>query len=65
VARAGVDALLVPPGDASALAKAINEVLSSPLRRAELVASGHERAERFSMNRLADVYIDYYREAIR
>jgi phosphatidylinositol alpha-mannosyltransferase len=65
VARAGRDALLVPPGDASLLAKAINEVLGSPARRAELVASGHERAERFSMNRLADLYIDYYREAIQ
>jgi phosphatidylinositol alpha-mannosyltransferase len=65
VARAGRDALLVPPGDASLLAKAVNEVLGSPARRAELVASGYERAERFSMNRLADLYIDYYREAIQ
>jgi phosphatidylinositol alpha-mannosyltransferase len=65
VARAGRDALLVPPGDAALLAKAVNEVLASPTRRAELVASGHERAERFSMQRLADAYIDYYREAIQ
>jgi phosphatidyl-myo-inositol alpha-mannosyltransferase len=65
VARAGQDALLVPPGDASALAKAINEVLASPARRAELVANGRERAEHFSMNRLADAYVEHYREAIR
>jgi phosphatidylinositol alpha-mannosyltransferase len=65
VARAGRDALLVPPGDASSLAKAINEVLRSPERRAELVECGRERAEHFSMSRLADTYVDYYREAIR
>jgi phosphatidylinositol alpha-mannosyltransferase len=65
VARAGRDAVLVPPGDAPALAKAICSVLDSPLRRSELVASGHERAEQFSMSRLADVYIDYYRQVIQ
>jgi phosphatidylinositol alpha-mannosyltransferase len=65
VARAGRDAVLVPPGDASALAKAVSGVLESPLRRAELVASGHERAEQFSMSKLADAYIDYYRQAIQ
>lgn len=64
VARDGRDALLVPPGDATALAKAINEVLCSPTRHAELVESGRERAEHFSMLRLADIYIDYYRDAV-
>ena len=47
------------------LAKAINEVLASPARRAELVAHGRQRAEHFSMNRLADTYVEYYREAIK
>jgi phosphatidylinositol alpha-mannosyltransferase len=65
VARAGRDALLVPPGDASALAKTINEILRSPERRSELVECGRQRAEHFSMSRLADTYVDYYREAIR
>ena len=50
--------------DASALAKAINEVLASPARRSELVAHGRERAEHLSMSRLADAYVDYYRGAI-
>jgi phosphatidyl-myo-inositol alpha-mannosyltransferase len=64
VARAGRDGLLVPPGDAALLAKAINQVLGSPTCHEELVASGHERAEHFSMHRLADLYLDHYRQAI-
>jgi phosphatidylinositol alpha-mannosyltransferase len=64
VARGGQDALLVPPGDASALAKSIRLVLTSPDVRAALVASGHERAEHFSMWRLADRYLTYYAEAM-
>jgi phosphatidylinositol alpha-mannosyltransferase len=64
VARGGKDALLVPPGDAGALAAAINEVLGSSETREQLIACGAERAEHFSMQRLADVYLDVYREAI-
>jgi phosphatidylinositol alpha-mannosyltransferase len=64
VARSGRDAVLVPPGDAEELGKAISRVLSSPVLHQELVASGAERAEHFSMQRLADLYIDYYREAV-
>ncbi|HEX7096986.1 MAG TPA: glycosyltransferase family 4 protein [Acidimicrobiales bacterium] len=64
VARDGRDALLVPPGDATALAKAINELLVSPDLHAEIVASGRARAEHFSMHRLADIYVDYYRQAV-
>jgi glycosyltransferase involved in cell wall biosynthesis len=65
MARGGRDALLVQPGDSAALAKAINLVLTSPARRAELVASGRERARHFSMDRLADTYVAYYQEAIK
>jgi phosphatidyl-myo-inositol alpha-mannosyltransferase len=64
VARAGKDALLVPPGDAAALAAALRRVLGSPELGAQLVANGCERAERFSMARLADVYLDIYAEAV-
>ncbi len=60
VARAGRDALLVPVGDASALAAALAEVLGEPSRAAALVASGTERAEEFSMARLAERYVDLY-----
>lgn len=60
VARAGRDALLVPPGDARALAAALRRVLDHPDLAAELVASGEQRAASFSMDRLAEVYLDLY-----
>ena len=64
VARGGHDALLVPPGDARSLAAAIGRVLAEGDLRAHLVASGCERAEQFSMRRLADVYLGVYADAI-
>jgi phosphatidylinositol alpha-mannosyltransferase len=60
VARPDQDGLLVPPGDAEALAAALNRVLAEPQLRAGLVASGAERAETFSMDQLADHYLALY-----
>jgi len=60
VARAGRDALLVPPGDASALAGALRRVLEDRALAARLVASGEERAAEFSMARLAATYVELY-----
>ncbi|HEX7442831.1 MAG TPA: glycosyltransferase family 4 protein, partial [Acidimicrobiales bacterium] len=60
VARAGRDALLVPPGDAEALAGALRRVLAEPTLAAELVASGEQRARQFSMEHLAERYLDVY-----
>jgi phosphatidylinositol alpha-mannosyltransferase len=64
VARANRDALLVPPGDTEALRAALRALLDDPSRRAELVASGAERAEQFSMQRLAARYADLYRRSL-
>jgi phosphatidylinositol alpha-mannosyltransferase len=60
VARAGADAILVPPGDADALAAALAKVLENPTCAERLVASGRERAEEFSMDNLAAKYADLY-----
>jgi glycosyltransferase involved in cell wall biosynthesis len=60
VARPDQDALLVPPGDADALATALTRVLSDGALRDRLVASGIERAGEFSMSRLADRYLEIY-----
>jgi phosphatidylinositol alpha-mannosyltransferase len=65
VARAGQDALLVPPGDAPALAKALEEVLGDDELAARLVASGHERAAQFSMDRLAERYLEVFTDLVR
>jgi phosphatidyl-myo-inositol alpha-mannosyltransferase len=63
VARAGQDALLVPPGDAPALAGAINRVLEQASLAESLAASGEGRAAEHSMDRLAERYLDLYAEA--
>jgi phosphatidylinositol alpha-mannosyltransferase len=62
VARSGQDALLVPPGDAAALAAGIEQVLGDPELASALVASGRERAAEFSMDRLAERYLEVFAE---
>ena len=64
VARAGHDALLVQPGDAQALADALVHVLERPSLAQSLVASGEGRAAEFSMDLLAERYLELYEEAI-
>jgi phosphatidylinositol alpha-mannosyltransferase len=64
VARDGREALLVPPGDAAALAAAICRVLDEPDTARALVAGGDARAAEFSMERLADRYLELYERAI-
>ncbi len=64
VARIGDEADLVPPGDAAALADALLRVLQRPDHAADLAAAGRQRAEQFSMARLAEIYIDMYERAI-
>ena len=61
VARQGSEAVLVPPGDAPALAVALGKVLSDPGLCGDLVANGLARAEEFSMQRLAGRYLEAYR----
>jgi phosphatidyl-myo-inositol alpha-mannosyltransferase len=64
VARAGQDALLVPPGDVDALRDALRALLDDPALRARLIASGRERAEQFSMRKLAEQYLELYARAL-
>jgi phosphatidylinositol alpha-mannosyltransferase len=64
VARADRDALLVPPEDPKALAAALERVLTDRSLRERLVASGEARAAEFSMERLAEVYLELYRSVL-
>ena len=64
VARPGKDALLVPPGDVGALRDALRRLLDDSALRDRLVASGRERAEQFSMRRLAERYLELYERAL-
>ncbi|MFP3899612.1 MAG: glycosyltransferase family 4 protein [Acidimicrobiia bacterium] len=60
VATDDVDALLTPPGDSAALAASIHRVLEDGSLRARLVAAAEQRAQEFSMVRLAEEYIERY-----
>ena len=65
VATDGRDSLLVPPGDATALAGALHRVLSDDALADRIVTAGTARAEELSMDRLAVRYLDYYDAASR
>ena len=64
VARADRDALLVEPGDAGALRDALRGALDDPSHRAELIASGEQRALEFSMRHVAERFVTLYEAAI-
>ena len=64
VSRAGREALLVPPGDTSALRGALRSLLDDPAKRADLVAEGARRADEFSMAHLAEQFLPLYERAI-
>jgi len=56
-------AQLVPPHGPEELAQALLRTLD-PVRNRELVAAGRLRADAFSMRRLADIYLESYRELL-
>jgi phosphatidyl-myo-inositol alpha-mannosyltransferase len=62
VATDDVDALLVPPGDAMALANRLHRALHDVELGNRLRAAGDRRAEQFAMGSLADRYVDIYEE---
>jgi len=64
VARADIDALLVPPGDPAALCRALQSVLDSRGLRDRLIEAGRSRADEFSMARLAGRYLELYERVL-
>lgn len=60
VAKHNQEAVLMPRGDAKALAKGLNKVLSQPILRESLISHGSRRVEYFSMDRLASKYCEIY-----
>jgi glycosyltransferase involved in cell wall biosynthesis len=61
----GTTAVLVPPGDAAALAITVGQLLDDPARRQEVGAAGRARVvERYSWERTARETADLYREVI-
>lgn len=60
----GEHGVLVPPGDAEALAAALRKVIDDGILRRRLVEAGEQRAAELSMDRLAEQYVELY-EALR
>ena len=64
-ARPDREALLTPPGDVEALRRAIATVLARPALGADLVGAGELRAASFSMDRLAERYLELFERSVR
>jgi phosphatidyl-myo-inositol alpha-mannosyltransferase len=64
VVRDGIDGLLVPPGDAQALAEALRELYCEPGDRADMALAAAEHAERFAWPRVAEQVLGAYEDAI-
>jgi phosphatidylinositol alpha-mannosyltransferase len=64
VARDGLDSLLVPPGDALALAEALRTLALDQARRTSMARIAREHAERFSWAHVAEEVVEVYEQAI-
>ncbi len=64
VARDQIDALLTPAGDVEALAKALHRVLTEPGLADELRNEGSKRANEYSFDALATLYVQRYERLI-
>ncbi|HEY7106866.1 MAG TPA: glycosyltransferase family 4 protein [Acidimicrobiia bacterium] len=64
VARDGQEAILVEPKDPEGLADALRTVLDDRDAREAMAAAGRARADEFSMDRLAESFVEVYERAI-
>jgi phosphatidylinositol alpha-mannosyltransferase len=64
VATHETNALLVEPGNPVALAEALHVAMTNIAIREQLVMGGHARAQDFSMQRLAQLYIEIYNKLL-
>jgi phosphatidylinositol alpha-mannosyltransferase len=64
VARPDREAVIVPPGDATAWRTALRRLLDDSSQRARLIAAGEQRAHELSMTRLAERFVPIYDTAL-
>ncbi|MFL5822737.1 MAG: glycosyltransferase [Solirubrobacteraceae bacterium] len=60
----GVDGVLVPPGDAQALAETLRDLYEEPARRTAMAQAAVEKVQRFTWPRVATQVMEVYEEAI-
>jgi phosphatidyl-myo-inositol alpha-mannosyltransferase len=65
VVRDGVDGVLVPRGDAQALAETLRDLWDEPVRRAAMARAAALGADRFAWSRVAAQVMEAYEEAIQ
>ena len=65
IVRDGIDGLLVPPGDAAALASAMGSALDDGALADRMRAGGRERAARFDWSTVAPEIEHAYADALR
>ena len=64
VARNGVEAMLVPPGDPRALVAAVRKVLDDPQLARSLGERGSKRAHEYAWDTVTDRIVQVYREVL-
>src|SRR5205807_1827150 len=64
VVHHGEDGILVPPGDARALAEALRELYFEPEQRAQMAITAARNVERFAWPHIADEVLEAYEDAI-
>jgi phosphatidylinositol alpha-mannosyltransferase len=64
VVRDGVDGLLVPPGNAQALAEVLRDLWDEPARRSQMAVAAARDVERFAWPRVAAEVMEAYTDAI-
>lgn len=64
IVQDGVSGVVVPGGDAVAMAEAMARLLSDPLERERLSAGGVARAEAFRPEAARDCHLEFYRKVV-
>jgi phosphatidylinositol alpha-mannosyltransferase len=64
VVRDDVDGVLVPRGDATALAQTLRDLVVDPARRAAMATAAREHAPRYAWTTVAGEVLDTYRDAV-
>jgi glycosyltransferase involved in cell wall biosynthesis len=64
IIRPGIDGLLVPAEDISALAESMDRLISNPQERLKLAARAPEAAARFSVNKILDLWQQVFTDVL-